>query len=87
MSACNNNPCPNNSKPRLPCDWIDIVMTPYNNPTGKWRDFNVIAKNVRRWTELRYANSESGLVCRDEAPPFPDPDDFSDLVSPGDLDF
>lgn len=82
MAACDTNPCPYNRR-RMPCGWIETIQTRLTTETGKWADFNCIAKAQRHL--LEQVKNNVSIMCIDDVPPFPDINGFSDLDADGDL--
>ena len=83
MAACDTNPCPYNRR-RMPCSWIETIQNRLTIQTGKWADFNCVAKAQRHLLE-DVKKSNASIMCEEDVPEFPDIDGFSDLESTGDL--
>ncbi len=60
-------------------DYVHQLKGYIDNPTGIWQDYNVIYSALEQLHRLASVNSK--LLCPADIPSYPDPDDYTDLVS------
>lgn len=59
----------------LPPQFVEILIEPLNNPSGRWADYN---QQYRRYLGLQKLVS-LGLIPSADLPEAPSPDDYTEL--------